>query len=102
MAQDNLLRAHRREEVPDRHGQALLDQRVVDAVGLATLLHQPGGLEDAQVPRDGRSADREPGSDLPGGEVTCPQILEDLATGGIGEGPKDARLVVCHIRYLAT
>ena len=46
---------------------------------------------------DRRSADREPGSDLPGGELTRPQILEDLATGGVGECPKHAGLVICHI-----
>jgi hypothetical protein len=101
-AHDDLLRAHGRQEVADRDGEALLDKRVVDAVGLATLSDETRALEDAQVSRDGRAADRESSGYFPGRKLASPQIREDLAASRVGECPEDAGLVICHYRYLAT
>lgn len=48
-AHNDLLGAHGRQEGSDRYGEPLLDQRVVDAVGLATFSDEPRPFEHAQV-----------------------------------------------------
>ena len=44
MAHDYLLGADRRQKLTDANGEALLDQGVVDAVGVASPLYEPAAL----------------------------------------------------------
>ena len=51
-SQQDLLRAHGGEELPHRQREAIFDERVEDAVGVAPLGDQPGAFEHRQVTRD--------------------------------------------------
>ena len=37
------------------------------------------------------------GDDLPGGELTFPEVLEDLTTSGVRQRPENAGLFICHV-----
>ena len=97
-----LLRTNGRQEVADRDGEPLFDQRIENPVCLSSLCNETGTLQDTQMPRDRRSGNRESGGDFSGREFTSPQVREDLTPGWISECPEDAGLIVCHHRYLAT
>ena len=58
-SQHDLLRAHGGEELPHRQREAIFDERIEDAVGVAPLGDQPGTFEHRQVTRDGRPGNRE-------------------------------------------
>jgi hypothetical protein len=100
LAQDDLLGTHRREELAHADGKSLLDQRVVDPICVSTLEDQARILEDAEVPRDRRSADRKGRADLTGRQFTGLEILENLAAGRVSESPEHTGVVV-HISILA-
>ena len=51
-SQQDLLRAHGGEELPHRQREAIFDERVEDAVGVAPLGDQPGAFEHREVTRD--------------------------------------------------
>src|SRR5580704_14387561 len=79
LAEHDLFWAHHRQELTHAHRESLLDQRVVDAIGIPALENESGVLENAQMARDGGGADGESRSDLAGGELTRLEILENLA-----------------------
>src|SRR6266536_137524 len=88
LAKHDLLRADRGQEVSYADSQPVLHERVQDAVGGATLGHQSGGLEHAQVPGDRGGADREADGDLAWCKLTVAQVLQDLTAARVGERPK--------------
>ena len=50
-----------------------------------------GRPEDREVPRDGRRRNGEARGDLAGPQLPFPDLLQDLPSGRIGEGPEHAR-----------
>jgi hypothetical protein len=101
LAEHDLFGTDGGEELAHTQGQSFLHQGVVDAIGLSSLPDQSRRFEDTEVPRDGRGADGEVGDDLAGRQLTIPEILEDLPSGGVGQGSEDASIIF-HIRILAT
>jgi hypothetical protein len=50
---------------------------------------EPGTAEQAQVFGDGRAGGRKAAGDLAGGLLPMAKEIENRATGGVGQGPKD-------------
>jgi hypothetical protein len=83
VAENDLLGAHGGEEAANAQGEPLLDELVVDPVGIPAFLDQAGCFEQAQVARYGRPADWKTGGYVAGTSLAVPEILEDLSAGGI-------------------
>jgi hypothetical protein len=64
--------------------------QMVEALAAETVLaDQPGTAEQAQVFRDGRSGDGKAAGNLASGLLALAKEIENRATGGVGQGPKD-------------
>jgi hypothetical protein len=94
LAQDDLLRTHSREELTHTDSQSFLNERVVDPIGVSALEDQACILEDAEVPRDRRSADRKARADLAGCQFTGLEILENLSPGRVSKSAKYAGVII--------
>ena len=94
LTQDDLFGTDDREELAHAYGKSLLNQRVIDPIGVPALENQSGVLEDTQVPRDRWAADREPRTYLTSRELTSLEILEDLTSGGVSEGSETSGIVI--------
>ena len=73
------------EEVVLHRAQAVVLQVVDPAGALGALAHQPGVLEQPQVARDRRSADRHRVGQLADRPVTGAEQPQDLAAVGVAE-----------------
>ena len=100
LTEDDLFRAHGREELADANSQAFLYQRVIDPIGIPTFPDQSCILEHTEVPRYGRGADRKSRGDLTGSELAALKILENLAPRRVGERPEYSGVIV-HSAILA-
>jgi hypothetical protein len=81
---DDLLRTDGGEELTYTCRDAVFREGVIDTVGVPTLDHQSGILQDAQVPGYRRGADCESSGDVARGQFTVSKVLEDLPTSGVG------------------
>ena len=88
-SQHDLLGAHGGEELAHREREAIFNERVENAVGVASLGDQPGAPQHREMTGDGWSGDREFRRDLACRKFAALEVLQNLPTGRVGEGFED-------------
>lgn len=87
-------------EPSSQAGHSLSTELVDIARSLAVKGNEAGPLENAQMARDGRPADRQPTGDLADGERATAQARHDLLPGRVSERRKGGHMVSLHLRKL--
>lgn len=86
LTQHNLFGAHGREKVADRQRESLAGQRVQNAIGVSPLSDETCLTQNAQVAGDRRPGGLELRGNLAGCQLAIFEVLQNLTTGGMGEG----------------
>jgi hypothetical protein len=100
---NDLSRTNGAQKGIQREGETFLVQPVKQSIPFATNRHEVRGVENGEMPGDGRAGNAEPRRDVTGGEFSFPELLENLPARGVGQGSEHFRssLHGCLFSYIA-